>query len=89
MKYTAEITNKDISDGLLTVQVRFTSEDGRVIVQDAPHTRSAQDPDWLINAIKRKAKELEGLDSFIETIPMGEIPTDTPPPPAINGKGCL
>ncbi len=86
MKYTSEITNKDISDGLLSVQVRFTSEDGRVIVQDAFHTRSAQDPDWLINAIKRKADELEGLDAFIETVPIGEIPTDTPPPPPSTAK---
>ena len=80
MKYTSEVTNKDISDGLLSVQVRFTSEDRKVIVQDAFHTRSAQDPDWLINAIKRKADELEGLDAFIETIPIGEIPTDAPLP---------
>lgn len=73
MKYTSEITNKDISDGLLTVQVRFTSEDRSVIVQDAFSTRSPQDPDWLINAINRKASELEGLDAFIETIPIGEV----------------
>jgi len=78
MKYTSEITNKDISDGLLTVQVRFTSEDRSVIVQDAFSTRSQQDPDWLINAINRKAGELEGLDAFIETIPLGEVEVDTP-----------
>ena len=78
MKYTSEITNKDISDGLLTVQVRFTSEDRSVIVQDAFSTRSPQDPDWLMNAINRKASELEGLDAFIETIPIGEVVADTP-----------
>ena len=81
MKYTSEITNKDISDGLLTVQVRFTSEDRSVIVQDAFSTRSMQDPDWLINAINRKAAELEGLDAFIETIPMGEVTAATIPTP--------
>jgi len=82
MKYTSEITNKSISDGLLSVQVRFTSEDGSIIVQDAFHTRSPQDSDWLINAINRKAAELEGLDDFIETIPLGEVVVDpvvTPP----------
>lgn len=73
MTYSSEITNKDISDGLLTVQVRFTSSDRSVIVQDAFSTRSQQDPDWLINAINRKAAELEGLDSFIETIELGEV----------------
>ena len=78
MKYTSEITNKDISDGLLTVQVRFTSEDRSVIVQDAFSTRSPQDPDWLMNAINRKALELEGLDAFIDTIPIGEVTPDTP-----------
>lgn len=83
MKYTSEITNKDISDGLLTVQARFTSEDRKVIVQEAFHTRSAQDPDWLTNAIKRKADELEGLDAFIETIPIGQIDLEAPHhPPA-------
>lgn len=80
MKYTSEITNKDISDGLLTVQVRFTSEDRSVIVQDAFSTRSPQDPDWLINAINRKATELEGLDAFIDTIPIGEVAPDTTTP---------
>lgn len=74
MKYTAEITNKDISDGLLTVQVRFTSEDRKVIVQDAFSTRSAQEENWLTNMVIRKARELEELDALLESIETGDVP---------------
>lgn len=78
MKYTAEITNKDLFDGLLVVQVRYISEDGSKIVQDSYSTRSAQDENWLQNNINRKIKELEELELFIEQIPLGEITVDTP-----------
>lgn len=79
MKYTCEITNKDLFDGVLVVQARFTSEDGTKIVQDSFSTRSGQDENWLTDSIARKVKELEELDTFVETIPLGEVvlPTKT------------
>lgn len=86
MKYTAEITERDILEGLLRVQVRFTSEDGTKIVQDYYETRSLQDQDWLINAINRKASELEGLDAFIDTIPIGKVTTEPIITPATTAK---
>lgn len=73
MKYTCEITNKDLIDGQLVVQVIFKSEDGSRILNDSFITRSEQDEDWLKRAIKRKLKELEGLESFVETIPLGKF----------------
>lgn len=73
MKYTAEVTNKDLFDGLLVVQVRYISEDGSKIIQDSYSTRSGQDDNWLQNNINRKLKELEELEVFVEKIPLGQI----------------
>lgn len=73
MKYTAEITNKDIIEGLLTLQLRYTSEDRSIIIQDSISTRSPQNDQWLKNEIKRKITELEGLDEFIQTIEIGDF----------------
>lgn len=76
MKYTAEVTNKDLFDGLLVVQVRYISEDGSKIIQDSYSTRSSQDENWLQNNITRKLKELEELEVFVEKIPLGQISTE-------------
>lgn len=73
MEFKAEITNKDIIDDRLVVQVRFRSEDGKRIVQDSYTTRGGQDADWLINNINRKLKELEELPAFVEAITLGEV----------------
>lgn len=78
MKYTAEITNKSIHEGLLTLQLRYVSEDRSVIIQDSISTRSPQDDNWYLDAIKRKCSELEGLDVFLETIPIGIVEIDLP-----------
>jgi hypothetical protein len=77
MKYIAEITNKDIFDGVLVIQVRFTSEDGTKIVQDSFSTKSGQDPDWIKNAIKRKMKDLEGVEDLKSSIPVGVVDVET------------
>ena len=73
MKYTAEITNKDLNEGLLVIQVRYVSEDNTSIVQDSYSTRSVQDANWLQDNIDRKLRELEELDLFVETIELGVI----------------
>ena len=73
MKYTAEITNKDLNEGRLIVQVRYVSEDSTSIVQESYSTRSGQDPNWLQNNIDRKLRELEELDLFVDTIELGVI----------------
>jgi len=73
MKYTAEITNKDLSEGLLVIQVRYVSEDNTSIVQDSYSTRSVQDANWLQDNIDRKLRELEELDLFVDTIELGVI----------------
>lgn len=81
MKYTVEITNKDIMpDGFLRVQVRFTGvEDPSKIIQDHFDTRDGQDSAWLDLKIATRLKELEGLDTFVETIPIGEyVPIEDP-----------
>ena len=38
-KYTAEITNKDLIDGELILQIRYIGDDGS-IVQDSARTRN-------------------------------------------------
>jgi len=83
MKYVAEITNKDIFDGVLVIQVRFTSEDGTKIVQDSFSTKSGQDPDWITKAIERKMKDLEGVEDLKENIPIGVVDIETAVTPPI------
>jgi len=70
MKYTAEITNKDIIDGELVIQIRYTGDDG-TIVQDSARTRDVQDEDWAKSLIARKIKSLEELPNFVDTIFLG------------------
>lgn len=77
MKYTATITNKTIADGLLSVDVLFESEDKSRRIMDCFQTRSSQDENWLANMIASKQQNLEALDAFEKTIPMGDI---VPPP---------
>ena len=77
-KYTAEITNKDIIDGELVIQIRYTGDDG-TIIQDSARTRDTQDEDWAKNLIKRKIKSLEKLPTFVDTISLGEVDTTEEP----------
>lgn len=71
-KYTAEITNKDVFDGELVLQIRYIGDDG-TIVQDSARTRDTQDENWAKDLIARKIKSLEELPSFIESISLGEV----------------
>lgn len=71
-KYTAEITNKDLIDGELILQLRYIGDDG-TIIQDSARTRDIQDENWATNLIARKIKSLEELPTFIDTIQLGEV----------------
>lgn len=71
-KYTAEITNKDLIDGELILQLRYIGDDG-TIIQDSARTRDIQDEGWAKNLIARKIKSLETLPDFKDTITLGEV----------------
>lgn len=71
-KYTAEITNKDVIDGELVLQIRYIGDDG-TIIQDSARTRDTQDENWAKTLIARKIKSLEELPSFIDSISLGEV----------------
>lgn len=76
MKWTGTITNKAIIDGQLVIQIAYRSEDGRTLNDNAT-TRGGQDDLWATNIVTRKVKELEELDNFITTIPIGEVKVET------------
>lgn len=71
-KYTAEITNKDIIDGELILQLRYIGDDG-TIIQDSARTRDTQDENWVTNLIAKKIASLEELPTFVDTIQLGEV----------------
>ncbi len=77
-KYTAEITNKDIIDGELVIQIRYTGNDG-TIIQDSARTRETEDDNWAKKIIARKIKSLEKLPDFVDTIFLGEVDTTEEP----------
>jgi hypothetical protein len=72
MIYTAEITNKDITNGELVIQIRYTGDDG-TIIQDSARTRDTQDENWATDLIARKIKSLQELPAFIDSITLGEV----------------
>jgi hypothetical protein len=71
-KFTAEITNKDLIDGELVLQIRYIGDDG-TIIQDSARTRGAQDDNWATEIIARKIESLEKLPEFIDKITLGEV----------------
>ena len=73
MKYTARTISKNITNGLLTVEVEYRSEDGLDIFNDRVQTRSAQDNNWLQNEVSRRLKELETIADFKDQIVVGSI----------------
>jgi len=76
MKYTAEITKKEIGEGKLTIHVVFKSLDGSKTVRESFTIRSKQDDNWFTDAISRKIKELEELDDFTDLFEVGEVVID-------------
>lgn len=71
-KFKGEITNKDIVDGELILQLRYIGDDG-TIIQDSARTTDTQDENWVTNLIARKIASLEELPTFVDTIPLGEV----------------
>lgn len=74
MAYTAEVLSKEIVNGLLKVEVRYT--EGAVTFVDRHETRQPQDLVWLNDLIKARLDALNGLATFAGTIPLGAfVPT--------------
>ncbi len=71
MKYTARIISKNITNGLLTIEIEYRSEDGQDIFNDSVSTRSVQDENWLVDTVNRKLSELETIHSFADAITVG------------------
>lgn len=71
-KYTAEITNKDLIDGELIIQIRYTGYDG-TIIQDSARTKGAQEEGWAEKIIAQKIADLENLPTFVDSITLGEV----------------
>jgi len=71
-KYTAEITNKDLIDGELIIQIRYTGDDG-TIIQDSARTKGVQDEGWAEKIIAKKIADLENLPNFVDSITLGEV----------------
>jgi len=76
--WTSEIITKNIVNGLLKVEVKFTKDDGTNFI-DRYETRSEQDSNWLINNIKRRLTELETIQTFADNIPLGIIDVNVEP----------
>ena len=71
-RFTAEITNKDLIDGELIIQIRYTGDDG-TIIQDSARTKGAQDEGWAEKIIAKKIADLENLPTFVDSITLGEV----------------
>lgn len=69
--WVAIINSKIINNGLLRVNVSFS--DGNQTFTENYETRSGQSEKWLSDNINRRLTDLISLDSFIETIPLGEF----------------
>ena len=79
MEYTVEIKSAVVSDGMLTVKVQFTSDDGTQIVHDSFLTRSGQDESWLKKKIADRIVELQGVNDLLAKIQVGEFAVETNP----------
>ena len=74
MAYTAEVLSKEIVNGLLKVEVRYT--EGTTTFVDRHETRQPQGMAWLNDLIKARLDALNGLATFAATIPLGAfVPT--------------
>lgn len=78
MKYTAQIVNKTIVNGILTVQVEYRSEDGNDIFSNLYSTNGAQDESWLSDSVNKKLTELENIHTFADSIEIGKTPEIKP-----------
>lgn len=81
MKYTAQIVQKTIVNGILTVQVEYRSDDGKDIFSNLYSTNGAQDETWLSDSVNKKLTELETIHVFADSIQVGKTPETIEPKP--------
>lgn len=80
MAWTAAVTNTDVTNGLLRIDVEYS--DGTTRVRERIETRSGQSATWLTDAVKRRIAELAGVDALVTSIPLGPVTIPDDPPPS-------
>ena len=75
--FTFTITDKTFADGILAVAVTFTDEDNTFIHTFT--TTTANDADWLKEAINAKLTDLNTLSDFATSLKKGKYNTTIPP----------
>ena len=80
MAWTAVVTNIDVTNGVLRIDVTYT--DGVALVRDRIETRSGQSATWLTDTVKRRITELAGVDDLVANIPLGPVTIPKNPPPS-------
>lgn len=76
--YTAEATAKTISEGGLTITVRFS--DGTNSFTEDFYANSGMDDAWLQNRVKNRLEALNSLKEFSDSLSLGAISTDVQEP---------
>lgn len=71
MSYLATILNKHIHEGMLKVQVAFTSTTSADHYIQEFVTNQYQSDSWLIDLIQDRLKHLNKLESLLDTIEVG------------------
>jgi len=82
-KFSAEITNKDLIDGELIIQIIYRGDDGSIIM-DSARTKGAQDENWAEKIIAKKIADLENLPTFVDSITLGEVTLTEKAPTAVE-----
>lgn len=80
MAWTATVTNTDVTNGALRIDVTYT--DGTALVRERIETRSGQSATWLTDTVKRRIAELAGVDDLVASIPLGPVTIPEDPPPS-------
>ena len=77
MAWTANLTNKTFSDGVLSVMVEYT--DGALIVRETYRSIGDPGPTWIADSVAAKLKMLTKLSNYVVT-PGPVTPTPDPAP---------
>lgn len=80
MAWKATVTNTDVTNGALRIDVTYT--DGTALVRERIETRSGQSATWLTDTVKRRITELAGVDDLVASIPLGPVTIPEDPPPS-------
>lgn len=65
--YKAEITDKGFDNGMLSVVVKFTNEEGKQ-VEETFQTNQSQNDEWLTERVTSKLKHLNALEEKAKNI---------------------